>query len=222
MGVTVAGWRMAVGWGAVGRDTPVIGTYGRLIEPDTRLLGIRRSLSGREDCVDAPQRLVATEHFEGLEDARGDRRAGQRDADRLEDVARLDVALLDELAQHGLDSVDREGLDGRERVADGPERRPAVVAEPLVARLRVVGRAVEDEARQRPEFRERLHLLLGDRDRRAQVAVAAEVPLEALRELVGTERAHVPAVQPAQLLLVEARGVARDALDAEALHELVG
>src|SRR3954465_2343593 len=33
IGVTVAGWLMAVGWGAVGQDTRVIGTDGRLIEP---------------------------------------------------------------------------------------------------------------------------------------------------------------------------------------------
>src|ERR671933_316045 len=57
---------------------------------------------------------------------------------------------------------------------------------------------------------------------RAQVAVAAEVALEALRELVGPERADVAAVHPAQLLLVEARRVARDALDAEAADELLG
>src|SRR3954451_9708352 len=96
------------------------------------------------------------------------------------------------------------------------------VTEPLLARLGVVGRAVEDEARERPEVRERLHLLLGDRDRRTQVAVPAEVALEALRELVGAQPADVAAVHPAQLLLVEAGRVARDALDPEALHELIG
>src|SRR4051795_6549956 len=99
MGVTLACWGIRAVGGSFGGDNPVIGTYGRLIEPTSRLLGIRRSLSLRERRVDAPQRLVAAEHFEGLEDARRDRRAGERDADRLGDVAGPGGALLDQTPQ---------------------------------------------------------------------------------------------------------------------------
>ena len=51
---------------------------------------------------------------------------------------------------------------------------------------------------------------------------AAGELLQAPRDLVGAQLAHVAPVHPAQLLLVELRRVARHALDAEALDEFVG
>ena len=87
---------------------------------------------------------------------------------------------LDDLAQRRLDR--RSASNGstlRERLARVGERGAAVLAQPLLARLRVVGRAVEDEARQRPEVGERLDLLLRDRDRGAQARSRPVKRLEA-------------------------------------------
>ena len=74
--------------------------------------------------------------------------------------------------------------------------------------------AVEEEARQRPEVGQRLDLLLRDRHRRR---AGPARPVNASRrrgELLVGQLAQVAAVDPAQLLLVEARRVLRHAVDA--------
>jgi len=47
---------------------------------------------GTESGVDTAERLLPPEQRDRLEDARGDRGAGERDAQRLVDVARFDAA----------------------------------------------------------------------------------------------------------------------------------
>ena len=113
-----------------------------------------------------------------------------------------------------LSSVNVQRLERRPHVG---ERRPPVLVEPLLARLGVVGGAVEDEAGERLEVRERLHLLLRDLDRGAQAAAAGEL-LQARRQVLDRQRAHVAAVDPAQLLMIELRRVPGDALEREALR----
>ena len=72
----------------------------------------------------------------------------------------LRAAALDDAAQRRVDRVGVQRLERRQRRARARERAAALVAEPLLARLRVVGRAVEEEAGQRPEVGQRLDLLL--------------------------------------------------------------
>ena len=64
-----------------------------------------------------------------LEDARRDRRPGDRHAHRLEDVLRLDLEALDHAAQRLLDVLDVERLGRLERLArraaGAPGRRRA-------------------------------------------------------------------------------------------------
>ena len=127
----------------------------------------------------------------------------------------LRAARLDDLAQRRLDRLDVERLDVRQRLARLRERCAAVVVEPLLARRRVVGRPVEDEAGQRPEVGQRLDLLLGDRDRVAQPGAAGEAPRARAVSSSTRQLAQVAAVHPAQLLLVEARRVALHARDVE-------
>src|SRR4051812_18911083 len=91
--------------------------------------------------VQPPQRLVAAEDRERLEDARRDRRARQRDADRLEDVLGLAGGVgLDDLAQRYFDALDVERLEVRERLAGLDQPMAVVVVEPLLARRGVVAR----------------------------------------------------------------------------------
>ena len=63
-------------------------------------------------------------------------------------------------------------------------------------------------------------LLLRDLDRPAQPAAAGEL-LQARRQVVDRQRADIAAIQPAQLLMIETRRVARHALDRELLDELL-
>ena len=80
----------------------------------------------------------------------------------------LTPRVLDHAAQGLLDVLGVERLDALERRAGVGQGVATAVGEPLLARRGVVGRAVEDEARQRPEVRQGLDLLLGDGDRVVQ------------------------------------------------------
>ena len=80
--------------------------------------------------------------------------------------------------------------------------------------------SLEERPRERPELVERGDLLLGDRDRLAQAAVAGE-RLQPRGQVVDGQLAQVAAVDPAQLLLVEDRRRLRDALEREALLQLL-
>ncbi len=76
--------------------------------------------------VDPRERLVATERDDGLEDPRRDRAAADRQAHRLEDLARLDLEPLDDAAQRRLDALDVERIERRAACTTGTGRtRPA-------------------------------------------------------------------------------------------------
>ncbi len=113
------------------------------------------------------------------------------------------------------------GSDRRERLARGAQVLDAAVApdHPL-ERGRIVRRAVEQEADQRPEVGERLDLLGGDLDRSAQ----AGAPVYSSSRRVSSSIAQLPqpaAVHVPELLLVEHRRVLRDPLEPEALGQLL-
>src|SRR3954468_6792274 len=188
-----------------------IGPRGRTVEASVK----RR--------LDAGQRRVTAQQRNGLEDARRDGRAGDRDAERLEHLLGLEPALLEQAAQGRLHALGvPRGGQGREPLGRQHQALARLrIAEELLARLGIVDRAVEEEARHRPELVERRHLLLADRGGVAQAAAAGH-GLEAGREVVEAELAHVAAVHVAQLLLVEDRRRLGHALDAEALLELLG
>src|SRR3954452_11225585 len=96
-----------------------------------------------EQHVDPPERFVAPEQCDGFEDSRGDRGARDRNADGLEDVLRLEAAVLDDAPQRDLDRRLVPGLELGERA---PHLTQAVggtvAAEDALAGDRVVDRAV--------------------------------------------------------------------------------
>src|SRR6185312_4817094 len=172
--------------------------------------------------VDPPQRLLATEQRDALEDPGRDGRARDRDADGLEDLLRLPAARLDERAQRRLDRVLVEWLGQRgERLARRGERlRPALGTDRPLPRGRVVGRSVVEEAGERPEVGKRLDLLAADLDPGAQAAAAGE-RLQAVGQVLDRQAAQVVAVEVAQLLLVEDGGRLRDALQTQPARQLL-
>src|SRR4051812_33322350 len=172
--------------------------------------------------VHAPQRLLLAEQLQGLENAWRDGGSDHRDADRLEDVLGLGLALLDHPPQRLVEMVAVPFGDLGEHLAGRGERGAPVLVEPLVARLGVMDRAVVDRADQGPEVGQRLDLLARRGHRRGHVAVAVQIARDPLREVRHGELADVAAVHPAQLLLVEARRVALHALEVEALDQLLG
>ena len=119
--------------------------------------------SARQRRVDAPQRLLAAEQRDALEDARRDGRAGDRHAQRLVDLARLRRAMLDDRFERRLDRRLVEARQLGERRAD-VARAPRARPRPASARApsdRRPGR--RRGTRQRPEVGERVDLLLADR-----------------------------------------------------------
>ena len=160
---------------SIGREW-LVWSVGHIAAPQS----VSAAVDGRlrppfERGVDAGQRLVAPEQRDGLEDPRRDGRSGDRHPQRLEDLPGLQAALLEHAAQRRLDAL---GVPRRRqrRQALAPPASSALarlrIAEELLARLGIVDRAVEEEARHRPELVERRHLLLADRDRVAQAAAA--------------------------------------------------
>ena len=187
---------------------------------------LRRNLLiryARQRRVDPRERLVAPEHAERLEDPgrhRGARRAPRGSAGRPAWAWPRARRRRPRSAACVFSSVNV--VEARQRRVRVGQRGAPVLVEPLLARLRRRRAGpVEDEARQRPEVRQRLHLLARDLDRVAQAAVAG-VRLQARGQVVDRQRAQVAAVEPAQLALVELGGVLGDALEAEALDELLG
>src|SRR4029077_3886794 len=103
-----------------------------------------------------------------------------------------------------------------------------LLPQPPLSRRRVVDRAVQERSRQRPEVGERVDLLLTDRRGSGETRIVPEarmgseiqVSTRARRELRRGQGAYVGALQPLQLHLVEARGVATHLLQREALDQL--
>src|SRR3954452_20433913 len=156
----------------------------------------------RQRLVDPLDRGVAPEQRGRLEDARRDRAAGNRHADRLVELAGLHVELLDQRRERGFAPRLVERLYPRERLACAREVLGCAVLHHLRPRL-LVGRALLVEpAGERLEVLERLHLLLADRSRRPE-PLAPGMALERARQVGAVHLAHVAAVHPAQLLLVE-------------------
>ena len=189
---------------------PLSAACGRVFEPGPDRLASGQLRQVRRARVDARQRLVAAEQRElskmpgetvvpaiatrsGWKTSRGlAPRRSTHAAQRLLDRARTS-----------------NGSRARQRRAGVGQRVAARRRRATLARLRVVGRAVEDEARQRPEVGERLDLLLADARPPSRRPVAAgEAPPGAASSSSVPQLAHVAPVQPAQLLLVEARRVA--------------
>ena len=124
---------------------------------------------------------------------------------------RLGAEPLDHAAQRRLDRVSTSNGSslGERRRARRPARARPSSPQPLLARRRVVGRAVEDEAR--PAARSRPasgSSRCADRDRRRAGPSRPVNASRRARQLVERQLAQVAAVHPAQLLLVEARRVA--------------
>ena len=131
-------------------------------EPSLQALG--QALKARKSRIHALQRAFAAERGERFEDAGRHGRAGDRDAQRLEELAGLRSEPLEQLRQ-GASSVGLvERLDRREALAAaGGEVAGRLGVHHLRPRLLVVDRRLEEEADQRPELGEGLRLLLGDR-----------------------------------------------------------
>ena len=105
-----------------------------------------------------------------------DRAARQRDPQRLVDLRRL-AARAARRSRSSAASIraDLERLGSAASASrTSREHRAPVLVEPALARRRVVGRAVVDEAAQRPEVGKRLELLGADRGRRAKAVAAVE------------------------------------------------
>src|SRR5262245_44230770 len=68
----------------------------------------------RPGVPDPLERLLAAEQFDALEEAGCDLRAGDRDANRLERLARFQLEPLGEAAEVGLDRLGRERIGFRE------------------------------------------------------------------------------------------------------------
>ena len=124
---------------------------------------------------------LAAEQLDALEQPGRHRRARDRDADRLESLARLQAEPLDDAAERRLDRLGRERLQLGERVARGAttSASPSTLLDVLEEKARVVGELVEPR-----------DLLLHERRRLAHelcvpvVAVLAEPQDEPVRELV--------------------------------------
>src|SRR4051794_21764701 len=175
-----------------------------------------------EAVVDPAQRFVPPEQPQGLEDPGRDRPPGERDPDRLEHLARLEPSGVDDALERAFETLFIPRLPHvRERVPGlGEALERLGGAEDLLPRGGIIGRPLEEEARQRPEVRQRRDLLLGDLDRPPQ-ALAARERLEPSREVVELELAHVAPVDVAQLLLVEDGGRLGDPLERELALELL-
>ena len=157
----VAGWGIDELVGRGGGATPRLSAAcGRMIEPTSRLLGIAPVVRSRAPrrCAAAPRRGRAPRASRRCPARRSCPASATRSGWKTS--RGLAPARLDDLVERGLDRVD--GRTARRRASAArasASARAAVLAEPLLARLRVVGRAVEDEARQRPEVGQRLDLL---------------------------------------------------------------
>ena len=176
--------RQSGGWAGGGRSPRLSAGCGRMIEPTSATCWVGRTL--RQACerrVDPPQRLVAPEHRERLEDARATRsfrRARRGPAGRRR--FGLTPRGLDDLAQRRLDALDRR--TARRRRA--PRARPAS-ASAAVRRASHFSRALGSSAgpsKRKPasgqKSRERLRSSPArDRDRRRRRPVAAGERLEA-------------------------------------------
>src|ERR1700716_1432908 len=106
-----------------------------------------------QGAVDTGERLLLAEQRDALEDARGDRGAGNRDSHWLENLRRLLTPLLDHVTQNSLNILNRERLSARQRIPGRLQAlHPTVPADDLRERGRIVRRAVEQESDERPEF----------------------------------------------------------------------
>ena len=145
----------------------LIGTAGRKVEGLTpafrRLARLSSCVGARERLVDARERLVAAQHGDRLEDPRRHRRAADghpHAAGRRRSAWRPSSSTT--AAQRGLHVLGVERLGPRERLARRaqPLRRPRRPS-PCAHAFSSHSLALHEEARQRPEVGQRLHLLLG-------------------------------------------------------------
>src|SRR4051812_16663698 len=83
---------------------PLIGTPRRKVEWGRRPIREDLTRGARECSVDPLERGIAAQQCDRLEDARRDRGAGDRDPDRLVELARFHVELLDQRGQCALDT----------------------------------------------------------------------------------------------------------------------
>ena len=149
-----------------------------------------------------------------------DRRPGQRDADRLEDVLGLGAARLDDAraapARRARRRTARRRASAVARVGERRRGRPSPSHF-----SRAFGSSAGPSKMKPASGQKSASVWIfssRDRDRGAQARCGPVNASRRARELVDRQLAHVAAVQPAQLLLVELRRVARHALDAEALR----
>src|SRR4051794_2178475 len=96
------------------------------------------------------------QHRERLEDPRRDGTAGDRDAQRLVELAGLDLEALEQGGEGRLDLLRLEGVDGTESLLRDPQDLSGFRLHHLRPRLRIVDRRLEEEADQRPDLVERL------------------------------------------------------------------
>jgi hypothetical protein len=102
---------------------------------------IHVGLDQRDRPIDPPQAAFPAEDLEDLEHAEADRLAGDRYPQGVDHLAQLDAALLDIVAQQGLERGGLEGLGRGQPVAEAGQQLGGLgrLAQPLLERLLVVG-----------------------------------------------------------------------------------
>src|SRR4051812_49393048 len=203
-----------------------IGKWGREVDPSRARISLERCDRG----VEPGERLLPAQERERFEDPDGHRPARHGDPDRLEERPRLHVEILRHPAQCRLQLLLVERLClGERRARPGQLFLSAVAGDHLRPGGLVAAQRLEGKPDQVVEVGERLGLLLRGCDgvlepgvvRPRQAGPAHPVP-HAGGKLGRVQLADVVAVHPAELLLVEHRGRARDALERELVDQLVG
>ena len=168
------------------------------------------------------KRLLASQRGHRLEDARRDRRAGDRHAHRLEDLLGLDVEALD----HARAAPARRSRRRTARPAPAPRapragararRRPSPCPRPCSSNSR--------RSTRKPASGQKSASVCIFSWLIATASIGSSRPVSCSRRAFSSsteQLAQVAAVHPAQLLLVEDRRVLRHARQVEALDQLVG
>ena len=147
---------------------------------------------------------LASEQRDALEDPGRDRRAGDRDPDRLVELGgfRLASARPRRAARPRPTRASNGSAAASAARAAAEMLAAAVAPDHLLERRRIVGRAVEDEARQRPEVGERLDLLRArSRPRRA----ARSRPVNSSSRAVSSSVLELAQVAPVEVAELAAR-----------------